>query len=55
MRQRHAAIIMSHDINEFYELHTELADVFFEIGSFADAVSVYDRLACQPHVGFLFS
>ncbi|KAB5589355.1 TPR-2 domain containing protein [Ceratobasidium theobromae] len=49
----HTAIILSHDINEFYELHTELADVFFEIGAFPDAVSIYERLACQPHTSSL--
>ncbi|KAG8773624.1 transcription factor TFIIIC subunit tfc4 [Ceratobasidium sp. 428] len=50
---RHASTILAHDINEFYELHTELADVYFEIGTFADAVAIYERLACQPHTSSL--
>ncbi|KAG8715736.1 transcription factor TFIIIC subunit tfc4 [Ceratobasidium sp. 395] len=50
---KHASSILAHDINEFYELHTELADVYFEIGAFADAVVIYERLACQPHTSSL--
>ncbi|CAE6532833.1 unnamed protein product [Rhizoctonia solani] len=49
----HAYIILSHDINEYYELHTELADVFYEIGRYEDAVVVYEGLACQPHTSSL--
>ncbi|ELU36749.1 TPR_2 domain-containing protein [Rhizoctonia solani AG-1 IA] len=45
----HAYIILAHDVNEYYELHTELADVFYEIGHYEDAVTIYERLACQPH------
>ncbi|CCO35244.1 General transcription factor 3C polypeptide 3 AltName: Full=Transcription factor IIIC 102 kDa subunit [Rhizoctonia solani AG-1 IB] len=49
----HAYIILAHDINEYYELHTELADVFYEINSYEDAVTIYERLACQPHTSSL--
>ncbi|CCO34239.1 Transcription factor tau 131 kDa subunit AltName: Full=TFIIIC 131 kDa subunit [Rhizoctonia solani AG-1 IB] len=49
----HAYIILAHDINEYYELHTELADVFYEINSYEDAVAIYERLACQPHTSSL--
>ncbi|CAE7227038.1 unnamed protein product [Rhizoctonia solani] len=49
----HAHIILAHDINEYYELHTELADVFYEIGLYEDAVGMYERLACQPHTSSL--
>ncbi|KDN41099.1 hypothetical protein RSAG8_07653, partial [Rhizoctonia solani AG-8 WAC10335] len=51
--KNHAHIILAHDINEYYELHTELADVFYEIGRYEDAVGVYERLACQPHTSSL--
>ncbi|KAG8719185.1 transcription factor TFIIIC subunit tfc4 [Ceratobasidium sp. 394] len=51
--KKHASIILAHDINEFYELHTELADVYFEIGAYAEAVPIYERLACQPHTSSL--
>ncbi|CAE6500210.1 unnamed protein product, partial [Rhizoctonia solani] len=51
--KNHAYVILAHDVNEFYELHTELADVFFEIGRFEDAVVIYERLACQPHTSSL--
>ncbi|KAH7325447.1 hypothetical protein B0J17DRAFT_581386, partial [Rhizoctonia solani] len=51
--KNHADIILAHDINEYYELHTELADVFYEIGRYEDAVAVYERLACQPHTSSL--
>lgn len=53
MGKAHASIILGHDVNEFYELHTELADVFFEIEGFGDAVAIYERLACQPHTSSL--
>ncbi|KAF8704762.1 TPR-like protein, partial [Rhizoctonia solani] len=49
----HAYIILAHDVNEYYELHTELADVFYEIGHYEDAVTIYERLACQPHTSSL--
>ncbi|QRV85565.1 TPR-2 domain protein [Ceratobasidium sp. AG-Ba] len=45
--------ILEYDINEFYELHTELADVYFEIGVYGDAVAIYEQLACQPHTSSL--
>ncbi|CEL60578.1 Transcription factor tau 131 kDa subunit OS=Saccharomyces cerevisiae (strain ATCC 204508 / S288c) GN=TFC4 PE=1 SV=1 [Rhizoctonia solani AG-1 IB] len=51
--KNHAYIILAHDINEYYELHTELADVFYEINSYEDAVTIYERLACQPHTSSL--
>ncbi|CUA75319.1 General transcription factor 3C polypeptide 3 [Rhizoctonia solani] len=51
--KNHAHIILAHDINEYYELHTELADVFYEIGRYEDAVAIYERLACQPHTSSL--
>ncbi|KAG8732634.1 transcription factor TFIIIC subunit tfc4 [Ceratobasidium sp. 423] len=51
--KNHAYIILAHDINEYYELHTELADVFYEIGRYEDAVAIYERLACQPHTSSL--
>ncbi|KAG8739535.1 transcription factor TFIIIC subunit tfc4 [Ceratobasidium sp. 414] len=51
--KKHASIILAHDINEFFELHTELADVYFEIGAYTDAVAIYERLACQPHTSSL--
>ncbi|KAJ1300854.1 hypothetical protein OPQ81_002493 [Rhizoctonia solani] len=51
--KNHAYIILGHDINEYYELHTELADVFYEIGRYEDAVVIYERLACQPHTSSL--
>ncbi|EUC58861.1 TPR-2 domain protein [Rhizoctonia solani AG-3 Rhs1AP] len=51
--KNHAHIILAHDMNEYYELHTELADVFYEIGLYEDAVVIYERLACQPHTSSL--
>ncbi|CAE6475543.1 unnamed protein product [Rhizoctonia solani] len=51
--KNHAYIILAHDINEYYELHTELADVFYEIGRYEDALAICERLACQPHTSSL--
>ncbi|KAF8597842.1 TPR-like protein [Ceratobasidium sp. AG-I] len=52
--KKHASIILAYDSHEFYELHTELADLYFEIGSFVDALGIYEQLATQSYTSSLY-